>query len=102
MSGSRSFDFGIYELRHERVEWDGFDLDVGAMDDLFVRRVHAKEHHAGSGPSFPWARDVSIVSLLGIGSDRRILTLWMSGGGRPGDVPREQPSSISRADRSAR
>ena len=84
---SKEFDFGIYELRAERVESDGFDLDVGAMDDLFVRRVHAKEHHAGSELTFRWTRDVSMVSLLGVNEDHHSLTLWVSDGGRPETLP---------------
>jgi len=83
----KEFDFGIYELRPERVNWEGLDLDVGTMDDLFVRRFHAKEQRDGSGLNFRWTRDISIVSLLGVDPEHRILTLWLSDGGRPAGLP---------------
>ena len=77
------YDFGIYELSPRLRPPEGFDLDVGAMDDLFLRRFHAKERHGTSGTSFRWTREVSSVTLLGVTPDRRDLTLWLSAGGRP-------------------
>lgn len=74
----KEFDFGLYELRPEPVRASRFELDVGTMDDLFVRRFHAKERHGASGTTFRWTRDISFVSLLGIEPDRRRLTLWAS------------------------
>ena len=75
---AKEFDFGVYELRPEPTASTRFDLDVGTMDDLFVRRFHAKETHGSSDVSFRWTRDVSFLSLLGITSKRRTLTVWAS------------------------
>ena len=83
----KEFDYGVYELRPERVTLDRFEIDVGIMDDLFVRRFHAKEEHGSTKMSFRWTRDVSFVSLLGVGPHQRSLTLWLSAGGRPGGLP---------------
>ena len=77
------YDFGVYELSLRLRPPEDFDLDVGAMDDLFLRRFHAKEEHGTLGTSFRWTREVSSVSLLGVTPDRRDLTFWLSDGGRP-------------------
>ena len=79
----KEFDFGVFELLPRLRPPDSFDLDLGATDDLFVQRFHAKERHGSSGRSFRWTRDVSLVSLLGVSTERRSLTLWLSSGGRP-------------------
>lgn len=89
----KEFDFGIYELRPERVVSEPFDLDVGTMDDLFVRRFHAKEQHGSSGLSFRWTTDISFVSLLGITPERRLLTLWASSP-RPAEVTEPPTAEI--------
>ena len=83
----KEFDYGVYELRPERVTLDRFEIDVGTMDDLFVRRFHAKEEHGTTRTSYRWTRNVSFVSLLGVGPRQRSLTLWLSAGGRPGELP---------------
>ena len=83
----KEFDYGIYELRPERVTLDRFEIDVGTMDDLFVRRFHAKEEHGSTRTSYRWTRDVSFVSLLGVSPQQRSLTLWLSSGGRPAGLP---------------
>ena len=88
----KEFDFGIYELRPERVRSEPFDLDVGTMDDLFVRRFHAKETHGSSGTTFRWTRDISFVSLLGITAERRSLTVWAS---RPRSDQDTQPATAN-------
>jgi hypothetical protein len=75
---AKEFDFGVYELRAEPITSTQFDLDVGTMDDLFVRRFHAKETHGSSGASFRWTRDVSFLSLLGLTAERRTLNVWAS------------------------
>jgi hypothetical protein len=78
----KEFDLGIYELLSRPTPPDGFELDVGINDDLFVRRFHAKE--AGpSGVTFRWTSNVSYVSVLGTRPDQQILTLSMAAGGRP-------------------
>jgi hypothetical protein len=82
--GSRfkEFDFGIYEFLPNVAEADGFDLDVGVADDLYVRRFHAKERRP-SGATFRWTRDTSYVSIVGTRPDCRRLTVWMGSGDRP-------------------
>ena len=82
----KEFDFGVYELRPERVSVETFDLDVGTMDDLFVRRFHAKERHS-SGTSFRWTRSLSLVAIMGVSPEKRVLTLWLNDGGRPDHLP---------------
>jgi hypothetical protein len=43
----KAFEFGIYELLPRLGPRMGFDLDVGAGDDLYVRQFYAKETTAG-------------------------------------------------------
>ena len=57
------------------------DLDVGAFDDLWVYRINAKEET--DGVNYRWTRDVSYVTLQGVGASARVVRLWMSNGGRP-------------------
>lgn len=78
----KEFDFGVYELLPTPVEATGFELDVGAADDLYVRRFHAKERHPNRF-SFRWTRDVSYVSVLGTTPAHQTLTMWLDDGGRP-------------------
>jgi hypothetical protein len=78
----KEFDFGIYEFLRDPVETEGFDLDVGRADDLYLRRFHSKEEHP-NGFTFRWTRDVSFVSIVGSRQGCRRLALWMSNGGRP-------------------
>jgi hypothetical protein len=82
----KEFDFGIYELRSGQVATDGFDLDVGVADDVYVRRFHAKERRP-NGATFRWTRDISFVSIVGLGPACRRLTLRMGHGGRPSGAP---------------
>src|SRR6185436_7653146 len=76
------FDFGIYEFVARPGAANGFTLDVGAADDLYVRRFLAKERRP-DGSTFRWTRDESYASILGTRPDQRLLTLWMDNGGRP-------------------
>jgi hypothetical protein len=78
----KEFDFGIYEFLSGATEADGFDLDVGVADDLYVRRFHAKERRP-SGATFRWTRDTSYVSIVGTRPECRRLTVWMGSGSRP-------------------
>ncbi|HTK28828.1 MAG TPA: hypothetical protein VL309_04725 [Vicinamibacterales bacterium] len=78
----KEFDLSVYEfLPHPGVP-DGFSLDVGSTDDLYVRRFYAKEQTA-EGRTFRWTRDISFVSLVGMRAGDRTLTLWMDADGRP-------------------
>lgn len=78
----KEFDFAIYEFVPRPDTGDGFTLDVGTADDLYVRRFLAKERHP-TGFTFRWTRDESYVSILGTTPDQRQLTLWLDSGGRP-------------------
>jgi hypothetical protein len=78
----KEFDFGVSQLLSRPAEAAGFDLDVGAADDLYVRRFHAKERPP-NGSTFRWTRDVSYVSIVGTRPDQQRLTLWLGNGGRP-------------------
>lgn len=78
----KEFDFGIYEFVTRPRAADGFNLDVGEADDLYVRRFLAKERRP-DGSTYRWTRDVSYASILGTRPDQRQLTLWMANGGRP-------------------
>jgi hypothetical protein len=78
----KEFDLGLYEFLPAPAPTDGFDLDVGTADDLYVRHFHAKEQIPGRF-SFRWTRDVSYVSILGTQAACRRLTIWASGAGRP-------------------
>jgi hypothetical protein len=71
----------------------GFDLDIGGEeDDLFVRGFHAKERLGGGDTSFRWTGNLSSVQVLGVTPRTRIVTLWLSAGGRPDGLP---PASIT-------
>jgi 4-amino-4-deoxy-L-arabinose transferase-like glycosyltransferase len=86
----KEFDFGIYRFIEARGEPTSFALDLGTMDDVHVRRFHAKER-LGDRP-FRWTRDVSYISVItGPGHDR-LVTLWMSDGGRP---PGAGPATVT-------
>ena len=78
----KEFDLGVYEFLPRPAAADGFDLDVGAADDLYVRHFHAKERHP-NGFTFRWTREVSYVSIVGTRPDQQRLTLWLGDGGRP-------------------
>ena len=87
----RQFNFGVYELVAQPVDAEGFDLDVGAMDDLYLRRFHAKEQQA-DGMTFRWTQDRSYVSIVGTTPDSRTLAISMTNGGRPTGV---SPASVT-------
>ena len=79
----KRYNVTIYELVPRLTPVDGFDLDVGNGDELLLRRFHEQEVLGSTETTFRWSRDVSFVSLLGVSSERRIVTLWLSNGGRP-------------------
>jgi hypothetical protein len=78
----KEFDFGVYEFLPAPEAAEGFDLDVGVADDLYVRRFHAKERRP-SGMTFRWTQPESIVSIVGTRAECRQLTIWMGAGSRP-------------------
>ena len=78
----KEFDYAVYELTPGRVRSAVFALDVGSRDDLYVRRIHAKQVD-GHGATYRWTRDRSFVSVIGTLPDARELMLYLSDGGRP-------------------
>jgi hypothetical protein len=78
----KPFDFGIYEFLSGSVEPQGFELDVGTADDLYISRFHARERRP-TGATFRWTRDESYVSVVGARPGCLQLTLWIGSGGRP-------------------
>jgi hypothetical protein len=86
----KEFDFGIYRFVEGRHEPAWFALDIGTMDDVHVRRFHAKER-LGDRP-FRWTRDVSYISVVTAPEHDRLVTLWMSDGGRP---PSASPATVT-------
>ena len=86
----KEFDLSIYEFLPQPAVAEGFDLDVGAADDIYVRHFYAKEQRP-AGFTFRWTRDVSFVSIVGTRPEQQRLTLWMSAGGRP---PGAAPATV--------
>ena len=84
----KEFDFGLYRFVPAVEARGPFILDVGTMDDLHVRRFHAKERIQSSDVTFRWSRDRSFISIAGASADSRTLTLWLNDGGRPPGMAR--------------
>jgi hypothetical protein len=63
----KEFDFGIYRFVDPVPHPDGLALDIGAMDDLYVVRFHAKERDQHG--TFRWSRAQSYLSLVGVDAD---------------------------------
>ncbi len=82
----KEFDYTVYDLLPLPVRPGIFGLDVGEDDDLYVRRIHAKQRDE-RGVTYRWTRDRSFVSVIGTLPDARALTLHLSDGGRPGSAP---------------
>lgn len=78
----KEFDYSVYELVPGRIQSDAFNLDVGTIDDLYVRRIHAKQRDQ-NGVTYRWTRDRSFVSIIATLPDAELLTLHMNNGGRP-------------------
>jgi hypothetical protein len=57
------------------------DIDVGGPDDVWVLRIHGKEHQGAV--SYRWTRNISYVNMMGLDPGSNSVTLWMSNGGRP-------------------
>ncbi|MFP6571855.1 MAG: hypothetical protein VB674_04510, partial [Vicinamibacterales bacterium] len=81
----KEFDYGIYEFVPGRMTSGVFDLDVGTADDLYVRRIHAKQQDH-NGVTYRWTRDRSFISVLGTLATASSLTLYLNNGGRPDDA----------------
>lgn len=85
----KEFDIGVYEMRPEPEGRDGFDLDIGEGDALYVRGFHADEQHP-SGARYRWTRREASVAIRGTVTEGRI-TIWMGAGGRP---PTARPAVV--------
>ena len=85
----KEFDFGIYRFVDPVPHTEGLALDIGAMDDLYVVRFHAKEQDRHG--TFRWSRAQSYLSLAGVDADVRELVIWMENGGRP---PQATPAEM--------
>ena len=80
----KEFDYGIYEFVPGRMTSGVFDLDVGTADDLYVRRIYAKQQDHNN-VTYRWTRDRSFISILGTPATANSLTLYVNNGGRPAD-----------------
>ena len=80
---AKQFDYTIYEFTPPApgVAQREVVVDVGTEDDLNVLRFHAKEETEGR--SFRWSQDVSYIIVPGVSATDRLVTVWMSDGGRP-------------------
>ena len=83
----KQYDVGIYELVPRLGTTGPLDLDVGGMDDLYVAAFHSKETLGDQPISFRWTREASFVMIPYVGDEVRTMTLWLSAGGRPRDLP---------------
>jgi hypothetical protein len=81
----KEFDFGIYRFVDPARHPPALAFDIGAMDDLYVVRFHAKEQDARG--TFRWTGPQSYLSLVGVPADARELVIWMENGGRSPKAP---------------
>ncbi len=81
----KEFDFGIYRFVDPAARPPALAFDIGAMDDLYVVRFHAKERDAHG--TFRWTGAQSYLSLVGVPADARGLVIWMENGGRSSKAP---------------
>ena len=82
----KQYNVTFYELIPRVTPVDSFDLDVGSRDELLLRRFYGREGFGSSETTFRWSRDASFISVLGVSRNRRVVTIWMSNGGRPGSA----------------
>jgi hypothetical protein len=86
----KKFDYQLYAFGPPHPTFAAtFDLDIGERDDVHVVRFNSKEQTEGR--SIRWTGRSSFISTTSIGAGSRILTLWLSDGGRPSGV---QPAKI--------
>ena len=79
----KRYDLALYELLQRLTTPEGFELDLGVEDELFLRRFFPQEVLGERGATFRWTADTVFVSLIGIDPEHRTLTLWLNNGGRP-------------------
>lgn len=84
-AGRKKFVFGIYKLTSSIPGPAPLAVDVGAADDLHVLRFHSKERTGEI--TFRWTHPASLVVLANVPRGSSRLTLRMSNGGRPANLP---------------
>jgi hypothetical protein len=84
---AKQFDYTIYEFIEPEPPTANLHVtvDLGTRDDLNVLRFHAKEETEGR--TFRWSQDDSYVIVPRLNERVRLVTLWMSDGGRPDAAP---------------
>jgi hypothetical protein len=83
---AKKFDCTIYRLVAGEPTGPFRSLDVGAEDDPYVLRFHAKQ--VMDGTSYRWSRELSYISFPAFPASARTVTLWMGDGGRPAELPK--------------
>jgi hypothetical protein len=86
----KEFDLSVYEFLPKPAESDVITIDVGSTDDLYVRRMYAKEQNP-AGFTLRWTRNESYISLVGVQPHHHLLTMWMGAGGR---APNAEPATV--------
>jgi hypothetical protein len=81
---NKDFDYGIYQLALGTAAGP-FSLDVGANDDIFVVRFHARE--TTEGRTIRWTGRISQIAVVGMTGSEREVTFVMHDGGRPRPAP---------------
>ena len=84
--GRKKFVFGIYKLTSSIPGPAPLAVDIGTADDLHVLRFHSKERTRDV--TFRWTHPASLVLLANVPRSSSRLTLRMSDGGRPENLPR--------------
>jgi hypothetical protein len=86
---AKQFDYTVYEFTDpdpgSSASGRDVTIDLGLRDDLNVLRFHAKEETEGR--TFRWSQDDSYVIVPQLNAGVRVVTLWMSDGGRPDAAP---------------
>jgi len=80
----KKFDYQLYAFGPPQPAATTLDLDIGERDDVHVVRFHSKEQTEGR--SIRWSSRSSFISTTAVGAASRMVTLWLSDGGRPAGV----------------
>lgn len=85
---AKEFEYGLYALTTGPAQASApIDLQIGAADDLYVVRFHARERDGTDGRAYRWTGPQSFILLMGLQPEARHLIVWMSDGGRPASAP---------------
>ena len=77
----KDFDYSLYQLTLDPAPVEGFSVDVGVRDDLYLLRFYAKEQT--DGRAVRWTRGRSLISVPGLRGQESELVLELHDGGRP-------------------